>query len=367
LNFDPASKFGGLMRPLLFLFALTLNFLSSSAMAETPLVPINSVLYHWDHHWYIWLPGDPVYEAVEVMAAERGPSDAPLVWVFFTEREGAKHQTHYLNDARIAAVLGGQTVDIAFKMTGAEGGSRGLSVAFKNNKGQSVAIDVEVNTDAPLRTEGGGLTNQIGHSADRLFLIFFREKAAFADKWRVLVDDVNVAATQPGQNHSAPFPAAYSHNIFVGGFPFGERRVAFDGHGANEDLGIVHFARASDNGPYTTTLRDRSRIELDATQDDALHAYRQSDPTGDHTLEITFNPPVPGPNRIASEVDSAFSISLDDFRNLLSGSAHVIRHDDAVKLEWRFDQPEWARARPLLTSLALTNGDVSRIEVHPMQ
>ena len=39
--------------------------------------------HHWDHHWYIWLPGDPVFEAVEIMAAERGPNTNPLVWIFF--------------------------------------------------------------------------------------------------------------------------------------------------------------------------------------------------------------------------------------------------------------------------------------------
>jgi hypothetical protein len=100
-----------------FLCFFGFNF---SAMAETPLVPIPSYLYHWDHHWYIWLPGDPVYEAVEIMAAER-PKSAPLVWVFFTERNPPKHQTHYFNDAQAAAAGGGQVSDIAFKMTGAEG------------------------------------------------------------------------------------------------------------------------------------------------------------------------------------------------------------------------------------------------------
>ncbi len=52
---------------------------SRPAAAQTPLVPIVSGFQHWDHHWYLWLPGDPVYEAVEVMAAERGPNAIPLV------------------------------------------------------------------------------------------------------------------------------------------------------------------------------------------------------------------------------------------------------------------------------------------------
>jgi hypothetical protein len=62
---------------------------------DAKVVPILSVFNHWDHHWYIWLPGDPVYEAVEVMSRERGVGASPLVWVFFTERVAPKRQVHY--------------------------------------------------------------------------------------------------------------------------------------------------------------------------------------------------------------------------------------------------------------------------------
>jgi hypothetical protein len=76
------------------------------AVAQAPVVPIASFLHHWDHHWYVWLVGDPVYEAVEVMASERGPERAPLVWVFFTERAVPKRQIHYYNDPQVAASVG---------------------------------------------------------------------------------------------------------------------------------------------------------------------------------------------------------------------------------------------------------------------
>ena len=45
--------------------------LAPMTLSAKPLVPLLSFLQHWDHHWYAWLPGDPVYEAVEVMATER--------------------------------------------------------------------------------------------------------------------------------------------------------------------------------------------------------------------------------------------------------------------------------------------------------
>ena len=126
------------------LLCLMFGVASASALAATPLVPIASFLHHWDHHWYIWLPGDPLYEAVEVMAADRGPNSAPLVWVFFTERDGPKRQIHYYNDAGAAAAAGGQARDIAFKMTGPEGGARGVSVGFDDAKGRPVVIEVHM-------------------------------------------------------------------------------------------------------------------------------------------------------------------------------------------------------------------------------
>jgi hypothetical protein len=68
--------------------------------------------------------------------------------------------------------------------------------------------------------------------------VFFREKNAFAQTWHVRIAGTDVAVPQPGQNHPAPFPAAYSSNIFVGGFPYGERRVSFNAVGSGEDVKV---------------------------------------------------------------------------------------------------------------------------------
>ena len=38
------------------LLALVGASLSSKAQ-EAQIVPILSNFYHWDHHWYVWLPG----------------------------------------------------------------------------------------------------------------------------------------------------------------------------------------------------------------------------------------------------------------------------------------------------------------------
>lgn len=63
----------------------------------TPVIPAHMSIQHWDNHWFVWLPTHPIYEAVEVMSND-APNEQPLVWVFFTERDGAKTQIHYYND-----------------------------------------------------------------------------------------------------------------------------------------------------------------------------------------------------------------------------------------------------------------------------
>ena len=47
--------------------------------ADPPVVPLISFFNHWDHHWYVWLRGDPTYEAVEIMSRDRGAGVPPLV------------------------------------------------------------------------------------------------------------------------------------------------------------------------------------------------------------------------------------------------------------------------------------------------
>jgi hypothetical protein len=61
--------------------------------------------------------------------------------------------------------------------------------------------------------------------------------------------------------------------------------------------------------------------------------------------------------------ESAFVISLDGFHDLLSGVVHANRGKDVVTLEWRFDKPDWARARSLLSTLK--DGDVLEINLRP--
>ena len=227
--------------------ALIISGMALASMATTaaPLIPIVSFLQHWDHHWYVWLPSDPVYEAVEIMAAERGPNNPPLLWVFFTERAQPKHQINYYNDAKVAAAraadgVTSQFAEIKFAMTGADGEPRGVSAGFVDFQNRHVAIEVGFDPEARLATTNAGLTDQIGHSGERLLLLFFRERGARAPNPHVTINGTDVAKPQPGQTFPTPFAAAYSNNIFVGGFPFMGLDVSFDGRAETPSLG-AHF------------------------------------------------------------------------------------------------------------------------------
>ncbi len=336
-----------------------------TSASATPLVPIISLLSHWDHHWYIWLPGDPRYEAVEVMAAERGADVPPLVWVFFTERDEPKRQTHYFNDARVAAARGANFSDIAFTMTGAGERPQDLVVSFVDAGGRSIAIEVRFNPGTQLVTQGAGLTNQIGHSGDRLLLVFFRERNAFAQMSQVTIAGLDVAIPQPGQNHPVPFSAAYSKNIFVSGFAFGERRVDFADDSAGAETDALRFAPSAQRGVYVAARPDNSRVELVTAMDDALAYYRHR--SGNHGLEIEFIPPLPPTNARNADFDSTYRMSLDGFRDLLVGTVHVSKQSDKFTLDWHFQEPVWTRAHPLRTTLFAKDHAVARIELRPLE
>jgi hypothetical protein len=343
---------------------IALSLVGTSPMAavatETPLVPLVSSLYHWDHHWYIWLPGDPVYEAVEVMAAERD-NTVPLAWVFFTERDGPKRQVHYYNDPQLAAVRGAQSRDIAITMTGSDDGPKDVSVSLVDLTGRPIEIGVSFSSDARLITQGAGLTNQIGHSGDRMLLMFFREKNAFAQSWHAAIGGVDASKPQSAQYRPTPFPAAYSRNIFVALFPFSEQRVSFAD--AGEEKGITRFKPTGVSGTYSAVRIDGTSVELVTEPDMALHHYRHL--SGPHTLEVSFSPPLPSPASPGADQDSTYRISLDGFRDLLTGRVRTSRKDDAIILNWDFDTPDWTRARPLQTTATLRDGSVSRVELRP--
>jgi hypothetical protein len=323
------------------------------------MVPIVSHFEHWDHHWFIWLPGDSTYEAVEVMSSDRSDAESPpLVWVFFTERAPPKRQWHYFNDAQAAAARGARFSGFDFTIAGAVDQPRGVKLSLADSDGRSVEIEAQFGPDARLTTRGAGLTDQSGHSADRHLLLFFREKNAITSNRSVMRAGIDLSRPHPPENHFAPWPAAYSRNIFVAIFPFEERRVAFGARGPAEP-NLARFVEVDTSGVLVAHLADGTKLELATTSDGRLKAYRHLH--GRHVLEIDFAPPLPPTNKSSEPTISAFRISVDGFRDLFTGAVEVIGGEMAAVVDWRFESPEWARGNPLTTNASFEGDGLSRI------
>jgi hypothetical protein len=313
--------------------------------ADPPVVPLISFFNHWDHHWYVWLRGDPTYEAVEIMSRDRGPGVPPLVWVFFTERASPKQQINYINDQRTAAALGWQFRDIAFSTSGPPGESQSLSVALANSQGQPISIEVERDPDAALSRERGGLTNQIGHSGDRLILLFYRELGALARAARVTISGQEISLPRPRVSFAAPFAVAYSRNILVGGFPFADGRLAF----------------ACGSSRCVAALPNRTTVELDITDDGDLLAYRHRD--GDHQLAVRFAPALPPAKRLTAGFTAKFALSLDEFGELVSGSLNAASIPGGAAFDWTFETPDWIRGRAMQTTYVAAPDQGASVEI----
>jgi len=323
---------------------------SAAAKADEPIVPFVPRFSHWDHHWYVWLPRDPLYEAVEVMSADIPGASSPLVWAFFTERAPPKRQHYYVNDRALAAVTGWTYAEIAYAASGAGDGVRDLSVRF-DAAGQPVTIAVECPAGATLSRTGAGLTNQIGHSGDRVFLIFYREAGVLSERSSVTIGGVEMSEPIAGAP-PPPFRAAYSRNIFVATIPFGAGRVAFGaGHGTDLDF-VEQKGEEAGHRLYVATRANGERIELVADAEGGLERYL--DRRGPHVFAVDFSPP------LAASGTSAYRITLDDFRDLISGTLRATREGAALVLDWQPQEPAWTRAYPLRTRLTRgTDGAVA--------
>jgi hypothetical protein len=329
---------------------------SATARAgDHPVLPLVSFLNYWDHHWYVWLKGHTIYEAVEIMSRDRGTGQ-PLVWVFFTERAPPKRQHHFLNDQRIAESLGWTFRDIAFSTSGPIGEQQGLAVAFHDLQDRRISIDIERDADRPLSTDLGGLTSQIGHGSEQMILLFFRERAALAADARVTIDGVEVSRPRPEASFVAPFDVAYSRNILVGGFPFSEWRATFD-TGAGATTAQPHFVRSGNR--WMATRSDRSTVVLEAVEDADLRAYIHRNDA--HQLAVRFEPAIPPAATLATGFTAKFTVSLDQFGDLVEGTIRAEPSSNGAIFDWKFLAPSWIHGRGMRATMVSDNKADTRV------
>lgn len=327
---------------------------------STPAVPMISYHHHFDHHWYVWLPRHPTYEAVEVMTIDAPYNPYRLVWVFFTERDGEKRQHHFMDDPRIA-----EGTDyfhyrkIEYRRTGESGAGQSVRVSLTGLDG--VPFEVEIDAEGvALTTEGAGLTDQSGHGADRVVMLFHRKRSARAESNRVSIggEDYSFRAEDdPKGMHR--FLAAYSAGIQIVVFPFGQ--WTFEGDEtrlSSEAAGFSFTAEGREDGSVLVSdllgYQNRTAIELDA--DGSLQRYRHD--VGEHRMVISLNDALPltGP---APQSASHFTVLLDPDEPVASGRVVSAPTDSGRRLSWTIDTPSWAAGYPFETLVEKRAGGVT--------
>ena len=320
-------------------------------------MPLVSIHQGWDHHWFVWLPRHPVHESVEVMSIDTAGSPFRAVWAFFTERRGGKRQLHFLDDRRMVENFpGSQYRPISYERTGADGRGQSLRVAFDGADGEKVEIAVDLGDRATTR-EGAGLTDQSGHDAGAVFLLFHREHNAMARTNRVVIGGQDYSF-RPGDDPEGRhrFRAAYSAGIQIAVIPF--RRWSFARRGARMDdpaagLSFAVAARAGGKRLTAALPGYRNRIAIDLDANGALAGYAHM--AGPHRLTLGLDAPLP----VAPDAPPAtrrFAVRMNPDDALASGEVVSEKAANGRRLTWRFRTPRWAVGYPFESLIAPGGG-----------
>ena len=280
------------------------------------------------------------------------------VWVFFTEREGHKRQLHFVNDRRIAdGFEGSHYREFAYQRTGQAGLGQSVRVGLTGLEGEKIEIAIDLG-DTPLTRMGAGLTDQSGHSADRHFLLFYRDRNARATSNTVQIDGQDFsfrAGDDPDGKHR--FVAAYSARLQIAVFPFGRWSFSEDGARLSDTSSDLSFT-AEDQG--TRLVADlpgyRNRLTLGLDANGALESYRHD--AASHRLVMTLDQALPLVGR-APRAISAFSIHLDPPDPVARGQ--VVSEPTATgrRLSWTFLSPAWAVDYPFESIIETGSGEVA--------
>ena len=344
----------------LVLACVTSTITGSGAAAAAPAIPLISYHHHFDHHWYVWLPRHPTYEAVEIMSIDAPFNPYKLVWVFFTERAGAKRQHHFVSDRRIAEGADDfHYREIEYRRTGESETGQGVHVSLTGLDG--VPFDVEIDAEGAVMTKAGaGLTDQSGHSADLLVLLFHRERTAATERNRVVIGGEDYSfrnGDDPEGKHR--FVAAYSAGIQIVTFPFDRWTFTVDDERLVDDTTGLSFDVQKRTGGMDLVAvlpgyMNRAACELDGN--DALEGYRHE--VGAHRMVISLDDAVPlsGP---APPSASRFSILLDPDEPVASGRVVSEPTESGRRLSWTIDTPPWAADYPFESLIEEQDGGMT--------
>ncbi len=317
------------------------------AMAFMPAIPLTSEHQYFDHQWYVWLPRHPVYEAVEVLSVDAPSNPYRLVWVIFTERDGEKRQHHFMDDRRIAESTDDfHYREIDYRRVGEAGEGQSVHVLFADLAGARVEVEIDAE-GVPLTRTGAGLTDQSGHAAELLTMLFHRERGALTGRNRVEIGGRDFSfrpGDDPERRH--PFAAAYSAGIQIVVFPFGRWSFAASDAGLSDESGRLSFhidKRAEGMALIADLPGHGSRITVALDAEGALERYRHD--TGSHRLVIALDEPLPLTGT-APPSASRFFVLMDPDEPVASGRVVSQPVEIGRRLSWTIDTPSWAAGYP---------------------
>ena len=235
---------------------------------------------------------------------------------------------------------------IDYRRAGEAGASQSVHVSLMGLDG--VPFEVEIDAEGvPLTRDGAGLTNQSGHDAERVVMLFHRKRSARTERNRVVIGGTDFsfrAGDDPEGEHR--FMAAYSAGIQIVVFPFGQ--WAFEGDETrlgSEAAGFSFTVQVREDGVALVSdllgYQNRTAIELDADGD--LERYRHD--VGSNRMVISLDEAVPlaGP---APQSASRFSVLMDPDEPVASGHVVSTPTESGRRLSWTIDTPSWAADYP---------------------
>jgi hypothetical protein len=319
-----------------------------------PLVPFTTVMEHWDHHWFLWLPNHAVFESVEIASRETDSSGRTAVWVWFTERAGAKRQIHYRNDAQLARFVAGLYRQIDYKISGEAGRPRAVELRFDDGEGKPVNLDVAFDPAQTLARQGAGLTDQSGHMSDRAFLVFYRDMNALAQDAHALIGGSNATFEKSEPKGSFPFKWAYSHGITIGLIQYGTSKVMFGPGG---------FSPSPEIGLYVWQMPWGGNVTL-LSESGALKEYVDRTASDDF-LRVVFEPPLPPCGDEIKQESSRFSISIAAAADVIKGRVETRCGGGVHELMWHPEDPLWASKTPFRSEVSRLDEQSLLVTVRP--
>ena len=341
--------------------AISLCTLLPQAISASPqglLVPVNTNFSYWDHHWIMWTPQHPVYEAIEVMVLDdREMPQNRLIRLFFTERAAGKKQVYYFSDRSMAQTWRGEAYhrNMEYIARGEPGHPLDLILKFQDKDNQPVEWVVDFDKSQSLNTEYSGLKDQGGHGAETVFLLFYNGPNAVTRTARLLIGgkDYSSQSARPGEKERF-YTAAYSRGVYTPVISYGESSYTVDRDGLkNSWRRTIRKVSESESGflyrsdPFG--YKDSGRIEIEASLQGEIRTYRHR--YGEHSFKIEFDPALPSISSARQGQSVQYRISLDGFDNLAEGVLSVKRDGQIIQLDWQHQTPAWTRKYHFQTSV----------------